>query len=78
VDLLGIFENLERAMAFDSYEVSGVVERLEVSEAHFTELMEQARSDYGMITTENTESTEKNSVFSVLSVVDDTLVNDKL
>jgi len=31
-----------------------------------------------MITTENTESTEKNSVFSVPSVVKDNVVNDKL
>jgi len=31
-----------------------------------------------MITTENTESTEKNSVFSVPSMVNDNVVNDKL
>jgi hypothetical protein len=31
-----------------------------------------------MLTTENTESTEKNCVCSVLSVVNDNVVNDKL
>jgi hypothetical protein len=31
-----------------------------------------------MITTENTESTEKNSVFSVPSVVNDDVVNDNV
>jgi len=31
-----------------------------------------------MITTENTGSTEKNSVFSVPSVVNDNVVNNKL
>jgi hypothetical protein len=31
-----------------------------------------------MLTTENTQSTEKNSVFSVLSMVNDNVVNDKL
>ncbi|GIV73277.1 type I restriction endonuclease subunit R [Caldilinea sp.] len=71
VDFVGVFENLERALAFDSKDVSGVVEGLEVLQARFTELMEQGRREYGMITTEKTESTEKNSVFSVPSVVND-------
>jgi hypothetical protein len=34
------------------------------------------RFNWGMITTESTESTEKNSVFSVPSVVNDNVVND--
>jgi hypothetical protein len=61
-----------------SQEVNGVVERLEVVPARFTELMEQERRGCWVITTENTESTEKNSVFSVPSVVNDNMVNDKL
>ncbi len=71
VDFVGVFENLERALAFDSQEVSGVVEGLEVLQARFADLMAQGRREYGMITTENTEMTEKNSVFSVPSVVND-------
>ncbi|HOJ33531.1 MAG TPA: HsdR family type I site-specific deoxyribonuclease [Candidatus Hydrogenedentes bacterium] len=69
VDFVGVFENLERALAFDSQEVSGVVEGLEVLQARFTELMEQGRREYGMITTENTE---RKSAFSVPSVVQTT------
>jgi len=75
VDFVGVFENLERALAFDSKDVSGVVEGLEVLQERFAELMEQGRREYGMITTENTESTEKNSVPSVMNLP--SVVNDK-
>ena len=75
VDFVGVFENLERALAFDSKDVSGVVEGLEVLQERFAELMEQGRREYGMITTENTESTEKNSVPSVVNLP--SVVNDK-
>jgi type I restriction enzyme R subunit len=44
-----------------------------MSKVCFTELTEQARREYGLIAAENTESTEKNSVFSVPSVVNDKL-----
>jgi type I restriction enzyme R subunit len=71
VDFVGVFENLERALAFDSKDVSGVVQGLKVLQARFKQLMEQARRQYGMITTENPESTEKNSVSAVPSVVND-------
>jgi hypothetical protein len=51
-----------QALTFDS-QGGDVVEGLEVLQARFTELMEQARREYGMITTENTE---KNPVPSVV------------
>jgi type I restriction enzyme R subunit len=55
VDFVGVFENLERALAFDSQDVSGVVEGLEVLQERFTELMEQGRADYLPLTAGKTE-----------------------
>jgi type I restriction enzyme R subunit len=55
VDFVGVFENLERALAFDSQEVSGVVEGLEVLQERFTELMAQGRADYLPLTAGKTE-----------------------
>lgn len=46
VDFVGIFDNLERALAFDSAEVEGVVEGLDVLRERFAALMAQARTDY--------------------------------
>jgi len=46
VDFVGIFNNLERALAFDSQDVKGVVEGLDVLQRHFEELMNQARREY--------------------------------
>jgi type I restriction enzyme R subunit len=71
VDFVGVFENLERALAFDSQEVSGVVEGLEVLQGRFVELMEQGRREYAGFTTENKEGTERNAGFAVPSVVND-------
>ena len=55
VDFVGVFENLERALAFDSQDVSGVVEGLEVLQERFTELMAQGRADYLPLTAGKTE-----------------------
>ncbi|HID89968.1 MAG TPA: HsdR family type I site-specific deoxyribonuclease [Anaerolineae bacterium] len=46
VDFVGIFDNLERALAFDSQDVEGVVEGLDVLQQHCEELMAQARQEY--------------------------------
>ncbi len=46
LDFVGIFENLERALAFDSQDVSGLVEGLEVLQQRFAALMEKARQEY--------------------------------
>ncbi len=46
LDFVGIFEKLEEALAFDSEEVSGVVEGLDVLQRRFEEQMEAARRDY--------------------------------
>lgn len=46
LDFVGVFENLERALAFDSQDVSGVVEGIEVLQKRFADLMETAQTDY--------------------------------
>jgi type I restriction enzyme R subunit len=39
IDFVGIFEKLEKALAFDSDEISGVIENLDVLESRFASLM---------------------------------------
>lgn len=46
VDYVGIFENLERALAFDSEDVAGIVEPLDVLRERFERLIAGARDDY--------------------------------
>ncbi|MCX7992059.1 MAG: HsdR family type I site-specific deoxyribonuclease [Fimbriimonadales bacterium] len=46
VDFVAVFENLERALAFDSQEVSGVIEGLEVLQKRFEQLMAHGRHEY--------------------------------
>ena len=41
LDFVGIFEKLEKALAFDSADVQAVVEGLDVLESRFRELMER-------------------------------------
>ena len=46
LDFVGIFDNLEKALAFDSSDIEGVVHDLEVLKTRFTELMDEAKSRY--------------------------------
>jgi type I restriction enzyme R subunit len=46
LDFVGVFDNLEKALAFDSKDVAGVIEGLDVLRQRFAELMEAARRDY--------------------------------
>jgi type I restriction enzyme R subunit len=46
LDFVGVFDKLERALAFDSEDVEGVIEGLEVLQERFTTLMNQGRSVY--------------------------------
>jgi type I restriction enzyme R subunit len=48
-DFVGIFQNLEKALAFDSRDVEGVVEGLEVLQARFAELVARGRKEYLVI-----------------------------
>ena len=46
LDFVGIFDKLERALAFDSEDVKGVVEGIEILRHRFESLMEEARNEY--------------------------------
>ncbi len=46
LDFVGVFENLERALAFDSQDVEGVIVGLEVLQERFEQLIAQARAEY--------------------------------
>src|SRR5260221_14106286 len=46
LDFIGIFERLEEALAFDSEDVSGVVEGLDVLKQRFQTQMDIGRADY--------------------------------
>ena len=46
VDFVGLFKKLEKALAFDSKDVEGVVTGLDVLETRFEQLMEQGRREY--------------------------------
>lgn len=46
LDFVGIFEDLEKALAFDSKDVEGVIEELQVLRERFAQLMERARLEY--------------------------------
>jgi len=50
VDFVGVFENLERALAFDSQDVEGVVEGLAVLKERFEQLIGQGRAQYLLLT----------------------------
>jgi type I restriction enzyme R subunit len=46
LDFVGIFEKLERALAFDSKDMTGVIQGVEVLQTRFAELMDRARETY--------------------------------
>lgn len=46
LDFVGIFDKLEKALAFDSSDIEGVVQDLQVLRVRFSELMEKASRDY--------------------------------
>jgi len=46
LDFVGIFEHLERALAFDSKDVQSVIEGLDVLQQRFQDLMARGRADY--------------------------------
>ncbi|MGH8008489.1 MAG: type I restriction enzyme subunit R domain-containing protein, partial [Candidatus Binatia bacterium] len=46
LDFVGIFDKLEKALAFDSQDVAGVIEGIDVLKQRFTQLMERGRQTY--------------------------------
>jgi type I restriction enzyme, R subunit len=46
LDFVGIFDKLEKALAFDSSDITGVIKDIEVLKEHFKELIQVAREKY--------------------------------
>ncbi|MDW8411477.1 MAG: hypothetical protein RMM17_02180 [Acidobacteriota bacterium] len=46
LDFVGIFENLEKALAFDSQDVSGVIEGVDALKERFVQKMQRGRTEY--------------------------------
>lgn len=50
LDFVGIFDKLEKALAFDSEDVKGVVEGLDILKQRFVQLMDKAKREYLPVT----------------------------
>jgi type I restriction enzyme R subunit len=46
LDFVGIFDHLEKALAFDSQDVAGVIQGVDVLQKRFADLMARGRSEY--------------------------------
>ncbi|MEM3573681.1 MAG: HsdR family type I site-specific deoxyribonuclease [Nitrososphaeria archaeon] len=55
LDFVGIFDNLEKALAFDSSDVKGVIHDIEILKNRFKEEMENARQKYLILIKEKTQ-----------------------
>lgn len=55
LDFVGIFENLEKALAFDSTDIEGVVNDIELLKTRFKEIMEVAKRDYLSLVADKTQ-----------------------
>lgn len=55
LDYVGIFDKLEKALTFDSRDIEGVVEDVELLKGRFSQLMEEARAEYLTLTSHKSE-----------------------
>lgn len=55
VDFIGIFENLEKALAFDSQDIEGIVNDISVLKERFSQLMKRAKEEFLKIIENKTE-----------------------
>jgi type I restriction enzyme R subunit len=55
LDFVGVFENLEKALAFDSQDITGVVNDIELLKSRFRDLMDQAQKTYLLIIKDKTQ-----------------------
>jgi type I restriction enzyme R subunit len=55
LDFVGIFDKLEKALAFDSRDIEGVVEDIELLKRRFSELLKKAQSEYLVLTSGRSE-----------------------
>jgi type I restriction enzyme R subunit len=69
LDLVGIFDKLEKALSFDSRDIEGVVEDIEVLKERFTELLERARTEYLVLTAKKTKdkAVEVQAIYDIIS-----------
>ncbi|MEJ5167315.1 MAG: HsdR family type I site-specific deoxyribonuclease, partial [Thermoanaerobaculia bacterium] len=56
LDFVGIFENLEKALSFDSKDIEGVVRDINFLKERFADFMKRAREDYLNLLTNLTET----------------------
>jgi len=62
LDFIGIFENLEKALAFDSSDIEGVVHDIELLKGRFSDLMKMAKEEYLKISEEKSRDKAVESV----------------
>ena len=55
LDFVGIFENLEKALAFDSQDITGVINDIEILKTRFKQLMDEADQTYLVIISGKTQ-----------------------
>lgn len=55
LDFVGIFDNLEKALAFDSQDIEGVVQDIEILKKRFSQLVNKAREKYLILIEDKTQ-----------------------
>lgn len=65
LDFVGIFDKLEKALAFDSRDVEGVVEDIEILKKRFSELLEKAQSEYLVLASGKSEDKAVEAVLEI-------------
>jgi type I restriction enzyme R subunit len=64
LDFVGIFDKLEKALAFDSNEIEGVVENLDILFQRFDALMAQGQADYLPLISDRTDDKAAEAVIN--------------
>lgn len=62
LDFVGMFDKLEKALSFDSTDISGVVKDIEVLKQRFTEMIKQAKTEYLILIEGKTEDKKVEAV----------------
>jgi len=73
LDFVGIFDNLEKALAFDSHDIAGVVRDISILKDRFIQLIDEARDSYLMLVE---DASEDKAVEAVLNYFMDKDVRD--
>ncbi len=62
LDFVGIFDNLERALAFDSSDIDGIIDDVQVLKERYTAMVEEGKSQYLSILKGKTKDKEVDAV----------------